>query len=90
MLLATPIKIAVTGTTARSAQLPAGVYWITSDIDCWVLTGGSTVVAAADDNPLWSKGYIKIRVHNSTLDGYVAAIRQASTSGSLWIIRVPD
>lgn len=89
MLLAQPITFAVTGTTLASAQLPVGIYYVTSDVDCYIRQGASGVVATTASNPLWSKSYLRIRVTNETLDGYIAAIR-ASTSGTVSIIKVPD
>lgn len=82
---------AVTGTTDRTAQLPKGVYTITSDVDLFFIQGGSAV--DADDTPgstsipLWAKTYGELKVADPDSNGYVAFIRNGGTSGTVWITK---
>lgn len=80
-----PTTVAISGTTARSAQLTAGaVYEVTSDVDCYILQGDVTVDATTSSVPLWSKTTKLVHVPDATSHGYIAVI-QLDTAGTLYI-----
>lgn len=88
MLLSQPVTVTLSAVTARSTQLPIGIYQVTSDVKCWIRQGASGVNATTASNPLPADGFIKIIVTNTTLDGYIAGI--AGGAGTLSIVSVPS
>jgi hypothetical protein len=76
---AAPVLVSVTTTTARSTQLTAGWYVITSSADCFFLQGGSTIVALTTSRRLWGGVFRKVYV-SGTSDDYIAAITAVGTA----------
>lgn len=83
-LTVAPTKVSISGTTARSAALTLGqLYYVTTDIDCYILQGGVAVDATANSVPMWARGQATIYVESAT-DQYVAVISSGAT-GTLWL-----
>ena len=83
------IQFAVSTVTNRSAQLPVGIYQLTSDVAFYFRQGDDTVVALSGDpssNPVWAQAYAQIEVNDPGTEGYVAAISQGGT-GKVWILQ---
>ena len=83
---AAPTVRTLTTSSARTAQLAAGTYVVSADVDCFFLQGGSTVTAAATSNPLWAKTYVNIQIKGSGVDDYIAGIVAAGT-GNLYMLQ---
>lgn len=80
-----PVTVSLSGTTARSGALGAGMYYVCADVACYFLQGGSSVDATTASNYLPAGAIVAMRV-TSAADGYVAAIL-ASGTGTLFIMQ---
>ena len=77
------VTVAYTGTAGRTAQLPAGIYRVTTTTDAHVLQGGSSVTATASSTFV-AGGFDGTRIIvKGDSDDYVSAI-QASAGGSVF------
>ena len=86
-ILTDAVRVSISGTTARSTALPSGMYLATSDVECRIKQGGSTItVTTSTGIPLWSKGYLEIYV-DATTDAYIAGITTGAT-GTLELCKV--
>lgn len=79
-----PTKVAYTGTAGTTAELAPGLYYVTTDQDCFFIQGDEGVTADANDIPLWAKERVLVRVTGDG-DQYLSAI-QSSTGGTLYAI----
>lgn len=70
----TPVLVDLSGTTARSAQLPVGDYYVRALIACYIKQGGSTVTATTSDFLLGAGDIAVMHVDDTTLRGYLAGI----------------
>jgi len=87
MFNGTCVIVSISGTTARSAQLTPGVYRITTDTNCCVQQGGSTVDAVWQTSHYLAAGEID---HFYVLSGadYLSAITNGD-SGKLYLTPRP-
>lgn len=69
---------------ANGSKLDPGLYYITSDVDCFFKQGQSGVAATSSSIPLWANDYVPINITDR--DGFIAVI-QDSAAGTLHIIR---
>ena len=76
---AVPVEVSVTTSTARSAQLTAGWYIITTNADVFWLQGNSSVDALTTSRRLWNGTYRLVYV-TGTDDDYIAAITAVGTA----------
>ena len=83
----TTVTVSISGTTARTAAaLLPGLYRITSDVNCFIQPGGSTIEATTVKAPLWYKTYDYHAV-SATTNNYIAAITAGET-GTLYVTKV--
>ena len=82
-----PTIVSISGTTAKSAALTVGDYYVKASTDCFIKQGATSVTAATTNFPLFSGEELVVRVDNATNNGYIAAITSGAT-GSLYIQKV--
>lgn len=85
-LTATTVTRSLSGTTARSAQLPTGRYVCVSSINFYVKVGNSTVNATTSDFLVPAMTPFSINVTTTNSNDYVAGITDGGT-GTLYMIR---
>lgn len=85
----TTVALSSGASNVNSTAIAAGIYQITSDIDCFVKQGAAAVAAAAATSPpLWAKVYCRIHV-DATANGFFGGIAADSgATGTLYIIPV--
>jgi hypothetical protein len=82
----TPVLVNLSGTTARSAQLAVGLYFVRALTACYVLQGAVTVDATTAKHVVGSGEVWLMAVTDATANGYLAGITDgASVTGGLRI-----
>jgi hypothetical protein len=72
-------KVALSGTTAKTGALAAGVYVATTDVDCFFKIGPvASITATTSAIPLWANTYRHIEIKAGANDA-VAAITAGGT-----------
>ena len=79
-----PVQVTITGTTARSTQLPLGWYLIRSTTNVHIKQGNVTSDADTNDFILGAGTVYPMQVTNITDNGYLSGIR-VSANGTLQI-----
>lgn len=82
-----PVKVTISGTSAKTAQLSPGAYTLHSDTDCYFIQGATGDSADANDIPLRALGYVDIDVRGDGDDDDFVHVIQASAGGTLWVIQ---
>jgi hypothetical protein len=82
-----PTKVAYTAVAGTTIKLDPGLYYLTSDQDCYVIQCGSGDAADTNDIPLFAKSYLLFRVKDTHDESksYVSGVRMSS-DGTLWAI----
>lgn len=84
-----PVTVALSTTTATSAQLTEGIYELWCSVDCFFLQGGAAVVATLTSVPYTAKTVKEIHIETAVSMDYVAAILAAATA-TLFLTRRKD
>lgn len=83
-----PTILSLSTTTARTAALATGSYYLWSiDTDCYVLQGGSTITAVAATSIGVALGMRLPFTVTSAADAYIAGITSSGT-GNLYIVKI--
>ena len=72
--------------STQSAALPTGLYEVTANLDVSIALPGANPTATAADTPVWAFRYNYVQI--TAANDKIAAIRQLTTTGSVWLTRI--